>query len=86
VDNEYPGVDTPADAWVAGLAASCGAGAAYKAGFGSEAGLFDAMLGVPSVVCGPGSIDRAHKADEYVARDELASCGAFLDRMVGTLR
>jgi acetylornithine deacetylase len=38
-----------------------------------------------TVICGPGSIDRAHKADEYVTRDELAACDAFLDRVITTL-
>ena len=41
--------------------------------FGTEAGLFQAM-GVDVVVCGPGSIDQAHKADEYVTTDQLAAC------------
>jgi acetylornithine deacetylase len=34
------------------------------------------------VVCGPGSIEQAHKADEYVDRAQLAACEAFLDRAV----
>ncbi len=41
--------------------------------FGTEAGLFQA-LGMDVVVCGPGSIEQAHKADEYVTLDQLASC------------
>lgn len=49
--------------------------------FGTEAGLFQS-IGIPSVVCGPGSISRAHKADEYVTVDELRDCLAFLQRLV----
>ncbi len=49
--------------------------------FGTEAGLFQA-IGIPTVVCGPGSILRAHKADEYVTVDELRACLAFLKRLV----
>ncbi len=49
--------------------------------FGTEAGLF-AAAGIPSVVIGPGSIDQAHKADEFVAIGELEKCGAFLDRLL----
>jgi acetylornithine deacetylase len=53
-----------------------------KFDFGTEGGLFRQMLGLPTVVCGPGSIDRAHKPDEYITRDELASGDAFLARIV----
>ena len=41
--------------------------------FGTEAGLFQ-ELGISTVVCGPGSIDQAHKIDEYVSFDELKLC------------
>jgi acetylornithine deacetylase len=40
--------------------------------FGTEAGLFQAA-GIPAVVCGPGDIARAHKAEEYLTRDELTA-------------
>lgn len=48
--------------------------------FGSEAGLFQEQ-GVPSVICGPGSISQAHKPDEYVSLEQLALCEDFLDRL-----
>ena len=41
--------------------------------FGTEAGLFQ-ELGISTVVCGPGSIEQAHKTDEYVSFDELKRC------------
>ncbi|MDC0059448.1 acetylornithine deacetylase [Pelagibacteraceae bacterium] len=41
--------------------------------FGTEAGLFQ-ELGISTVVCGPGSIDQAHKIDEYVSFDQLKLC------------
>jgi len=41
--------------------------------FGTEAGLFQ-KLGISTVVCGPGSIEQAHKTDEYVSFDELKRC------------
>lgn len=40
--------------------------------YGTEAGLFQ-QAGVPSVICGPGDIGRAHKPEEYITRDELAA-------------
>tara|TARA_B110000116_G_C16583349_1_gene467291 strand:- start:264 stop:788 length:525 start_codon:yes stop_codon:yes gene_type:complete len=41
--------------------------------FGTEAGLFQ-ELGISTVVCGPGSIEQAHKIDEYISFDELKKC------------
>jgi acetylornithine deacetylase len=41
--------------------------------FGTEAGLFQ-EIGISTVVCGPGSIDQAHKIDEYIILDELKKC------------
>jgi acetylornithine deacetylase len=52
-----------------------------KVAYGTEAGLFQAG-GIPSVVIGPGSIDQAHRADEFIAVAELAKCGGFLDRLI----
>jgi acetylornithine deacetylase len=46
-------------------------------GFGTEAGLFQ-RAGIPTVVCGPGSINQAHQADEFVSLDQLAACEDFL--------
>ena len=45
--------------------------------FGTEAGLFQ-RAGLSTVVCGPGSINQAHQADEYVSLEQLARCEAFL--------
>ncbi len=52
-------------------------------GFGTEAGLFQGA-GIASVVCGPGSIDQAHQADEYVSLAQLARCEAFLHRLAAS--
>ena len=41
--------------------------------FGTEAGLFQ-DIGISTVVCGPGSIEQAHKIDEYVSKDQLKLC------------
>lgn len=48
--------------------------------FGTEAGIFQ-ELGTDVVVCGPGSIDQAHKADEFVTLDQLSQCLKMLDRL-----
>jgi len=46
--------------------------------FGTEAGLFQ-EIGISSVVCGPGSIEQAHKIDEFINLDELKKCLTFLE-------
>jgi len=52
--------------------------------FGTEAGLFQ-QIGIPAVVCGPGSIEQAHKPDEFVELDQLDQCLAMLDKLGGKL-
>jgi acetylornithine deacetylase len=49
--------------------------------FASEAGLYQ-QAGIPAIVCGPGSIDVAHKPDEFITRAELAAGQGFLDRLL----
>ena len=46
--------------------------------FGTEAGLFQ-EIGISTVVCGPGSIEQAHKIDEFIELDELKKCLEFLE-------
>ncbi len=78
----FPGLETPADAELVGLTQKLmGTRDLAKVAYGTEAGLF-AAAGIPSVVIGPGSIDQAHKADEFVAESELAKCGAFIERLL----
>ncbi|MFC4668013.1 acetylornithine deacetylase [Seohaeicola nanhaiensis] len=62
---------------VAGLV---GANGSDVVPFGTEAGLFQEM-GMSVVVCGPGSIDQAHKPDEFVSVDQLAACLTMLDKL-----
>jgi acetylornithine deacetylase len=66
--------ENPAEALVRHLTGQNQAGVvAYAA----EAGLFQ-EAGVPAVICGPGSIDQAHRPDEYVDISQLKECEAFL--------
>lgn len=48
--------------------------------YGTEAGLFQ-QAGIPTVVCGPGSIEQAHRPNEYVELDQVAQCEAFMRRL-----
>ncbi len=85
ITNEYPGLDTKADGAFAQKILHAARTQACKIGFGTEGGLFNQQLHIPVVICGPGSIDRAHKPDEYVRQDELDACDAFLDRVIAGL-
>ena len=46
--------------------------------FGTEAGLFQ-EIGISTVVCGPGSIEQAHKIDEFIELNEIKKCLSFLE-------
>lgn len=55
-------------------------GDSQKVAYTTEAGHF-AAAGIATVICGPGSIDQAHKADECVAIDQLDACSALLTKL-----
>ena len=52
-----------------------------KVAYATEAGLFE-KAGLPSIICGPGSIEQAHKPNEYCELEQLAQCESFMDRLV----
>ncbi|MCF1707952.1 acetylornithine deacetylase [Tabrizicola sp. J26] len=83
---DYPGLGTPTDAgvvrFVQGLT---GANGTMKVAFGTEGGLFSERLGIPTVICGPGSMAQGHKPDEWVSLDQIARCEAMLARLVERL-
>ncbi len=81
----FPGLAGDEDAEVTQAAkAASGGNTTGKVAFGTEAGLFEAS-GIPTVICGPGDIDQAHKPDEFVALDQIAQCEQFLKRLVERL-
>jgi acetylornithine deacetylase len=53
--------------------------------FGTEAGLYQERLGVPVVVCGPGSMAQGHTPDEFITVDQLAAGEAFVAGMIDQL-
>ncbi|RCL21764.1 acetylornithine deacetylase [Pseudomonas sp. AFG_SD02_1510_Pfu_092] len=82
----YPGLATPADSEAARLLAQLSGSQAFgTVAFGTEGGLFD-QAGIPTVVCGPGSMDQGHKPDEFVSVEQLRGCDAMLLRLVEYLR
>lgn len=52
--------------------------------YGTEAGLFHAA-GIPSIVCGPGDIARAHRPDEYITAGELSGCMSLFEKLAREL-
>nr|WP_298372373.1 acetylornithine deacetylase [uncultured Halomonas sp.] len=56
-----------------------------RIGYGTEGGLFQNELDIPALVCGPGSMAQGHQPDEFITRDQLASCEAFLTRLIAVL-
>ena len=55
-----------------------------KVAYATEAGLFE-KAGLPSIICGPGSIEQAHKPNEYCDLSQLAQCEAFIDRLLDNM-
>jgi acetylornithine deacetylase len=83
--SSYPGLATSEDAEITSLVkALTGANHAGKVSYGTEAGLF-AAAGIPSIICGPGSIEQAHKPNEFVTRDQIEECERFLLRLAERL-
>lgn len=79
----FPGLDTPPEAEIARLAMNfADTNRSVKVAYGTEGGRFAQQLGVPTIICGPGSIDHAHKPDEFVDAEQLARCDQFIDRLI----
>lgn len=83
ITTEYPGLNTPENAqavtFVRKLAQSMNQA---NINFGTEGGLFSTHLGIPTVVCGPGSMEQGHKPDEYIHKQQLINCENFMDRLI----
>jgi len=78
----YPGLAHNAESPAVKLAcAVTGSNRTHAVAYGTEAGLFQ-RAGIPAVICGPGSIVQAHKADEFIALQQLDQCAAFLERLI----
>ena len=80
-----PGLNTDKDADIVRLAQTLtGANTSGKIAFGTEGGLFS-DAGMPAVVCGPGSIEQAHKPNEWIELDQIAQCERFVERLIDHL-
>ncbi|EEE36525.1 acetylornithine deacetylase (ArgE) [Rhodobacteraceae bacterium KLH11] len=81
--NAYPGLEVAKTESVIAYAQKLAqSNATTKVAFGTEAGFFS-ELGIPTVVCGPGSMERqGHKPDEYLEIGQLNACDAMMDRIL----
>ncbi|HLI10739.1 MAG TPA: acetylornithine deacetylase [Alphaproteobacteria bacterium] len=80
--SEFSALDTDEDAEVTRFVKSLtGSNSTGKVAFGTEAGLFS-QAHIPTVVCGPGSIEQAHKPDEWITLEQIARCEAFMGRLL----
>ena len=84
--NEYPALNTNTESDIVEFVRQLtGANTLGKIAFGTEGGLFSRDLGVETIVMGPGSIEQAHKPDEYISVNQLDRCDAFLKKLVDAL-
>ena len=75
----YPGLGTPTDAAIVRFVKDLtGANGTIKVAYGTEGGLFSARLGIPTVICGPGSMAQGHKPDEWISLEQMARCEVML--------
>jgi acetylornithine deacetylase len=58
-----------------------GANGTHAVSYCTEAGLFQ-QIGIPAIICGPGSIEQAHKPDEYIDISEMQKCEVFMKRLL----
>lgn len=84
--NDTPGLGMAPDAPLVRLTqALSGANDTGKVSYTAEAGLYQAA-DIPAVLCGPGSIEQAHKPNEFVALEQIARCETFMQRILEHLR
>lgn len=82
----FAGLDTDEEAEVTRLVKQLtGSNATTMVAFGTEGGLFSEAR-IPTVICGPGSIEQAHKPDEWIMLDQVARCETFLARLAERVR
>jgi acetylornithine deacetylase len=81
---QYPGLKMDEDSPAVRLVREVtGANQVEAVSYGTEAGHFQ-NYGIPAVICGPGSIEQAHRADEFCEVSELTACEAFLRKVIMT--
>jgi acetylornithine deacetylase len=84
--SHYPGLlSDPQSAFARWLAQWCASDDFTTVAYGTEGGLFD-EAGVATLICGPGSMDQGHKADEYISIHQAERCMAMLENLCVWMR
>ena len=79
--SEIPALSVGAESPIVGLVQELtGNTEIGKVSYGTEASQFQ-RAGIPSVVCGPGSIEQAHKPNEYIELAQVAACERFIAKL-----
>jgi acetylornithine deacetylase len=82
---EIPGLNTTETDQVTQLAQALSRNqSTSKVAYATEGGLFQ-RAGIPAIICGPGSIEQAHKPDEYVTLAQVALCESFMERLLAQM-
>ena len=86
--NQYPGLNTSTTIQAVKFLQNLldPATALQKISFGTEGGLFHQQLNSAVLVCGPGSIQVAHKPDEYIEISQMQQCDAFFERLLNHIK
>ena len=87
ITNEYPGLNTDINSEIVSFISSLtGSNNTIKVAFGTEGGLFSSKLSIPTIVCGPGSMNQGHKPDEFVSEEQLINCDRMLETLIDRLQ
>ena len=84
--NEVPGLAPEQNSEAEHLALhAAGTNSTHAVSYCTEAGLFQA-IGIPTVICGPGNIEQAHKPDEFVSIAQIEMCEKFILNLAKSCR
>ena len=82
----YPGLGTDLDADIISFVRSLtGTNNTIKVAFGTEGGLFHNEVGIPTVICGPGSMLQGHKPNEFISVEQMDRCDLMMANLLKSI-
>ena len=83
----YPGLGTDINSEIINFVRSLtGTNNTIKVAFGTEGGLFHKEVGIPTVVCGPGSMLQGHKPNEFITVEQMNRCDLMMANLLSSLK
>jgi acetylornithine deacetylase len=83
----YPGLGTDLDADIISFVRNLtGTNNTIKVAFGTEGGLFHNEVGIPTVICGPGSMLQGHKPNEFISVEQMDRCDLMMANLLKSIR